>query len=122
MSIVRLVRSAHLALILAVILGATAGRPALAQQSAPPAAASADEPTTLPRCGDTRVGTQPPAISSIPGPDASQGVREAPSGGLSAEQQSNSAQGTSTGELPESSAEFGGGTGPVPCAESPDSP
>ena len=119
MVIERLVRCASMALILGSVLGTPAGLAAPPLQSPAPDAPVSEEPTTLPRCSDLGLAPQPTA-GSAPGATTSAGVREAPSPGLSAEEQLIAAQGASTGGFTtEDGPEARSGTGPVACADSP---
>jgi hypothetical protein len=122
MTVVRLVRAAGGAVLLAVALSATTALAAPPLQSVPPDAPATDEPATLPLCSDVSSPPQPTA-NSASGPATSEGVRPAPSAGLSAEEQAIAAQGASTGGFTsENGPEVQSGTGPVACADTPAAP
>lgn len=119
MTIVRLVRSVGGAALLAVALGTSASLAAPPAQTVAPDAPSMDEPATLPLCSDLGL-PQRSGASSMAGPTTREGVREAPSAGLSAEEQLIAAQGASTGGFTaENGPETQSGIGPVACADSP---
>jgi hypothetical protein len=119
MTVVRLVRSVGGAALLALALGTSASLAAPPRQTMAPDTPSSDEPATLPLCSDLGQ-PQRPSASSAAGPATGEGVREAPSAGLSAEEQAVAAQGASTGGFTtENGPETQSGIGPVACADSP---
>jgi len=78
-----------------------------------------DEPTTLPLCSDLSLPPRP-AANSATGTMTPYGIRDAPSAGLSAQEQSVAAQGASLGGFTgENRPELQGGTGAIACADTP---
>jgi len=113
------VRAASRAALLTLALTASSSLAAPALQGPVVDPPPLDEPTTLPLCSDLSLPPRP-AANSATGTMTSEGIRDAPSPGGSAEEQSVAAQGASLGGFTvENGPELQGGTGAIACADTP---
>ena len=119
MRMVDVMRATGGVMLLVLALGAAPSLAAPARQGPVADPPSADEPTTLPLCSDLSL---PPRLTanSATGTMTAEGIRDAPSAGSSAEEQSVAAQGASLGGFTvENGPDLQGGTGAIACADTP---